>query len=199
MSKPRSTFKADLPKEGAYQAICKHVVELGTQKSNNPKFKDANRILFLYEIPSLQRKGEDGKKYPSYRTIDMGYSPKAKNLAAWMEDWLDVTDISKYDFADAVGERATITIKHSDNGKYANIKKIAPGKGKSGGNGLMEEISVFLDDTFDEDAFNALPQWIQSKIIDSPEYDEVSTPRKKKPAKEGRAEKRAARKKARGK
>jgi hypothetical protein len=65
-----------------------------------------------------------------------------------------------------------IQIVHTtkDDKTYANITNIiAPGKGKVT-KSTNEPTSLYLDETFDQEVFESLPEFMQDMISDSPEY-----------------------------
>lgn len=181
MSKPqRSSSNRVLPEEGTHLAICKVVADLGTQESSNKDWPDRHIILLLFELTELSEKNN-----PVYQTLRLTFTTKSKGLLKTMKSWMGVKDLADFDLKDALGEPALVTIEHNETGEYANITAVtAPRKGDRPPKGVMPKIAVFLDDTFDEDSFEELGEnkleWIQDKIMDSPEYEEVSGGGKKK-------------------
>lgn len=189
MSKPsRSKSNRELPEEGSHMAMCKGVIDLGTQESKNPDWADRKIILLLFELTDLSTKQE-----PVFQTMQLTFTSKSKNLLKIMKSWRGVKDLADYDMEDALNKPALVTIEH--NGDYANITAVvAPPKGTKVPKGFMSPVSCFLDDTFDEDAFEALPDWIKSKIVDASEYEDVANPRPKKKARKDEEDDRSARK-----
>jgi len=183
MSKPGrgNSTPRELPDEGQHSAICKIVADLGTQKSNNPDWADRHTILLLFELTELST-----KQKPAYQTLQLTFTDKSKGLLKTMKAWQGVKKLSDYDMEDALNKPANITIEH--NGEYANITAVtAPIKGQKIPKGFMSPLALFLDDTFDAETFESLPEWVKDKIMDSPEYEEVSAPKGK-----GRVNKNAA-------
>lgn len=173
MSKPsKGNSTRELPEEGQHAAVCKIIADLGTQKSAKEDWPDRKIILLLFELVD-----ESTKDKVVYQTMRLTFTAKSKGLLKVMKPWQGVKKLDEYDMADALNKAANITIEH--NGEYANIVAVtAPLKGQKIAKGFMKPTSVFLDETFDAEEFESLPEWIKNIIVDSPEYDEVSQPKK---------------------
>lgn len=173
MSKPGrgNSTPRELPDEGQHSAICKIIADLGTQKSNNPEWADRHVILLLFELTELSTKQKS-----AYQTLQLTFTDKSKGLLKTMKAWQQVKKLSDYDMLDALNKPANITIEH--NGEYANITAVtALIKGQKVPKGFMSPLALFLDDSFDAETFESMPEWIKDKIMDSPEYEEVSAPK----------------------
>lgn len=165
-------FTRELAPEGVHLAVLVQFIDLGTQPNSNPEWSDARKCQLAFECTDLRSK--EGKAIVEYKQYTFSDSPKG-TLMKDLKSWLNVKD-GNYDMSDALGKPAMITITHktTDKGTFSNISNIS---------GLPRGVKIkkateplrafFLDDDFDEAAFKQLPQHIQTKIADSPEYQEL--------------------------
>jgi hypothetical protein len=177
---------------GTYNAILVQVLDIGTQPSNNPKFKPSRRVLLGFEI--LGESTEEGDPFilfKNYNFTNNDSSALMKDLTAW----LALKDSANFELDNALGKPAQITVTHSDDGKYANILTVTGlVKGTKVGKSVTAMKSLYLDpDTFDVETFNALGDKHKAKIAATPEYALAVAPKvgKKKvaaaaPAKKGK-------------
>lgn len=176
MSKPPRQVGEMCP-EGRHKATCIYVVDLGTQKANNPNWNDARKLRIGFEIAGKQRK--DGKPFHIFASYTFSANAKS-NLAKDLKEWLSVKDLRNFDLADCLGKGAMLKVTHSEDGKFANVTSIMELPGKPA-KPSVTPYSLFLDETFDEAVYNSLPDSFKEKIASSPEYDEVmGAPRKPK-------------------
>lgn len=173
MSKPKSTPR-ELPEEGYHDAVCKIVADIGTQEPKNEAWNAVKKIILVFELVD-----ESSKDKIVWQSLMLTFTAKSKGLARTMKSWLGVKNVADYDMANALNKSASIQIEHSQDGNYANIVSVTQARGKVA-KGFMKPASVFLDENWDEDDFEAMPDWIKNKIVDSPEYDEVASPKSKK-------------------
>jgi len=175
MSKPPKV-KREIPAEGNYKGTLVHIIDLGTQVNKNPAFADAPKVHLGYELAGRKRK--DGQPFVVSTKFTFSSSPKS-NMAKTLKKWLGVKNPAEYDLVDALKKDANLVIEHSEDGQYANITEI----NKYSGPKLRPEtkpISLFLDDTFEQDVFDKLWDKIKETIALSPEYDEVVGKSRKK-------------------
>lgn len=171
----------ELPAEAEHDSVCVIVADIGTQKSNNPKYKDARRIVLGLEIPKLSTKDFQQILYQT-----LTFSPGKKgNMGKVVKNSLGdkKIDMEDYDMRDFLGTFIKVNVEHTDDGEYANIGvegEIAEGFSPGRRVKPFSDLCAYFIDEHDETEFEALPEWIQKKIIDSPEYDEVATPRASK-------------------
>jgi len=119
-----------------------------------------------------------------YRQYTFTSSPKGslmKDLRAAFG--VKDTDI---EMDDLLGRACMVTVEHkeTDAGTFANV--VAVGmlpKGTKAKKATEELKSLYLDETFDQEVFDSLPDFLREKIASSSEYEEVMTPRLKKKVK----------------
>jgi hypothetical protein len=182
----------ELCPEGTHQAQLISITDVGTQEPNTPGFNKSRRVYFNFEVTERNIKKEDGS--PFFLRRDYTFSEKSKNLLKDLKAWLNVKSLKDYNIDSALGQYALIKVSHTDDEQYDNItniselpKSVKPGKATT-------PLSSFYLDEFDEDAFKALPQWIQDKIVKSDEYPEIAADLKKNKT-AGKAAKEPAKKK----
>jgi hypothetical protein len=189
MSKPPKAVR-ELAPQGVHKAVCVEVIDLGTQVSANPKFQDAHKVSVGFEISGKRKK--NGEPFVVAQRYTFSANKKS-NLSKDLKAWLGIEDVAKYDLIDLLGEGALVTIKHTDGGEYANITNLGGlPSGTKVPAPVSELVSLFLDDTFDVDVFEALPDHFKEKIAVTDEYAEVAENR---PAKKSAPKKKTAAKK----
>jgi hypothetical protein len=181
--------------EGTHIAVCTSVIDLGTQASE--QWGDRHKVSLGFEL--VEEKTSDGKAMVVYKQYTYTNSPKG-NLMKDLKAWLGVKN-GDFDMDNCLGKPASVTIEHSetDRGTFANITNIASlPKGTKVRKATEPLVSFYLDETFDEDVYNGLSEYLRNKIAASPEYAEImeGAAAKKKPKKTAAA---APAKKGRGK
>ncbi len=177
----------ELAPEGTHNAILVQIIDLGTQPSGNPKFKDSRRLQLAFELVGPGLKTEDGSPFVQYRQYTFSSHAKSQ-LAKDFKAWLSVKDMSDYDVDAALGKQALVTIEHKEieSGTFANVSNIsAVPKGSKMFKATEPLKSFYLDPKeFDEAAFKELPEFLQTKIAGTEEYAEcIAATTKKKPTK----------------
>lgn len=161
----------ELPDEGSYPAACIRVLDMGTQV--HPKYGPKRKINVAMEI--LGEETEDGEPFVVYKNYTASLGPKAsltKDLKTWMGLKFEKGD--EFDFEQILGQLGMVTIVHNestDGNVYANIDTISKlPKGLKPGKPTLEPSSLYLNDDFDEEVFDELPDWLQDKIKKTDEY-----------------------------
>lgn len=173
----------ELIPEGQYDAILYAVVELGTHtKDGQFGVKTNPEIMFMFEIPELQITYEkDGKEITAPRVINARFNQfmneKAK-LRAFLESWrgksLTDDDIAEFTPEKVLGKGAQISVEHSKNGKYANIKSIAPlHKSVKLGKPVNPIINFGIADLNNPEEFGKLYPWVQKIVMESHEAQDA--------------------------
>lgn len=170
--KPPKGKPRELPPEGTHQAILYSIVDVGTQ--HNVTFNSKSRkVWFQFELVGPGLKNSEGN--PFFMSKEYTFSAKSKNLLKDLKSWQGVKDkdLSDIEIDAYLGKRAALTIQYTEDEQYANITAIAPlMKGTKELKGTAAMSSFYLDE-YDEDAFKALPQWLQNKIAASDEYPDI--------------------------
>jgi hypothetical protein len=173
----------EIAPEGVFLARCYKMVDVGTQTETGQFGTKENRKIYLYwELlqtadgdPVTMENGD--QPFSIFNSYKLSMHPKAnlrKHLDAWRGKKFTEEEAADFDVTKLLDKFCLLQITHStskDGQKtYANIdaimstKKTAPG---------VNEISSFNIEAPDMDVFNALPEWLQAKIEDAPEWDDT--------------------------
>lgn len=156
---------------GSHIARCFAVISLGTQPSDNPQFMDSFKCQVNFEIPgeTIEINGEK-KPMVIQKEYTVSLSQKAtlrKELESWRGKPFTAEELKGFDVAKLVGVPCMLSIIHQTNGKGKTYAKIA------GISGLPKGVTcppqyhksvVYEVEDNRNDVFNALPQWVKSKI-----------------------------------
>lgn len=170
--------KRELAPEGVYKAVCVHVIDLGTQTFTiKGKEQSSRKVSVGFELLGKKNSFGDPQVLAQRYTFS---SSKKSNLSKALKAWLGIKD-PDYDLDGLLGKPAQVTITHSEDGEYANITNIgAVPKGTKFPKPATGLTSLYLDESFDKDVFDDLPDYFKEKIASSPEYDEVVASKPKK-------------------
>lgn len=169
-----------LAPEGIHAARCIRIVDLGTQLSNNPDWKPSRKLNLGFELvdePYVfdEEKGEENFVVYANYTLSLG---KKSRLRPVIESWTGKKIEESFELDNLLDAPCQIQIVHTkkDDKTYANITNImAPGKGKVT-KSTNKAVSLYLDETFDQEVFDSLPEFMQDMISDSPEYQALTAP-----------------------
>ena len=176
MSRIPKISPRELAPEGAHSAAVVQIIDLGTQDSG--EYGPKHRMQIAYEL--VDEKTSEGVAMVVYRQYTFTSSPKGslmKDLRAAFG--IKDTDI---EMDDLLGKACMVTVEHkeTDAGTFANV--VAVGmlpKGVKAKKATEELKSLYLDDSFDAETFDSLPDFLRDKIAGSPEYEALMTPRLK--------------------
>jgi hypothetical protein len=184
----RKPFRTDMP-EGTFDAICIGIFDIGTVQSQNPKYKPKETVLFLFEFPELR----DPEGWP--RTMSEAWTasldPKAKlfkHLKIWKGSGFKQGETKSFDLRSFLGKPARMLLVHNagtgdkaDN-LYCNIELIQPWPPNQPAPKPSRQ-PLFFDFADGKATIpEGTPEYIQKRIMESPEYRAL---------KEGRAPKSA--------
>lgn len=171
MSKAPVAAPKELPEEGEYKANVIYVIDIGTQKSKDPNRKDAHIVLVGFELCGTKR--EDGT--PHFARQRYTYSSDERsNLSKDLRRAWKVKDPENFDLESLRGKSCVLEIVHSEDKQYANIEKESMNQLKGACPKPVTKFkSLFLDETFDQDVYDSLPDKLKEAIAVSPEYDDV--------------------------
>lgn len=176
---------------GSYIARCVQVIDLGTQTSSG-KFgqKSAHKLRITWEVfgdeddPLVVER--DGKKLPM--TVSKEYTvslhEKAglrRDLAAWRGRDFSEEERQGFSVDKLLGVYCMLNVTNDEanNGKtYANVAGIAPLPKALAANkpaGVHELVRFDLDEP-DMEVFESLPEWLQKRIEQAPEYSDSREP-----------------------
>ena len=167
---------------GLHIGRCYGIVDLGSQKGSVQYPAPKRKILMLWELPELMKvfkeeKGEQPmvlKKKYTYAFSDK--SILFKDLKSWFSDkpdgdmahWLQDLSIGKASYLNVTQEVFEVA---GEKINYNSISSISPLPPKTKCPTAINMPVLFdMFGVFDEEKFNALPEWIQKEIKKSPEY-----------------------------
>jgi hypothetical protein len=165
-----------LPPEGMHNARAVRFLELGTQET---EFGDKFKCQISFELVDEsavfnEEKGE--QNFVVHRTYNRSLGKRSdmgKAVRALLgSDYVD--DAEEIEMDEILDQPCQVQVKYSDDEKYANIVDVLPPNKKvKVAKSESELASLYLDDNFDQDVFNTLPDWMQEMIADSPEGEEL--------------------------
>lgn len=162
----------ELPPEETTLAVCYIVADLGMQDevfNGEPKVKQ--KVAIVWELP--RQKMEDGRPFVISKVYTASLHENSnlrKDLQAWRGRDFTEKELEEFDLSKLRDQWCTLGISHTDKGgrKYANItsiSKLLPDLVPLTKRISRHNKSVWFDlDNFDEESYNALPEWIRNKI-----------------------------------
>ena len=175
---------APLP-AGTYFGVCCSIIGMGT--TYNPAFgKKQAKVLFVWELPD-ERIEIDGESVP--RTISETYTmslSEKSNLRKMLEGWRGVPftpeELKGFGLSRVLGKQclvSTLLKQKQDGSEFAKITGITRvPRGMFAENEASNELTIWdisnpnatLDDV------KQFPEWIQKRIEESDEYQNLLTP-----------------------
>lgn len=166
---------------GAHVARCYGVIDLGTHINPN-NGKGMRKILLQFELPNeLHTFREENGPEPFVVSREFGLSLSEKShLRPFLEGWrgrpFTAEELAKFDVMVLAGLPCFINIIHNTKGDktYANIASVMTvPKGMQVPAGINPVVTLSLNEDFSQQSFAKLPEWIQKKIQESPEYKSI--------------------------
>lgn len=178
MSRIPKTSVRELAPEGAHVAAVVAIIDLGTQEGG--EWGPRHKIQLAFEL--LGQRTSDGEKaIVAYRQFTYSSSPKS-SLVKSLKSGFGIKD-TDIEMDDLLGRTCLVTIEHAetDAGTFANISNLGMVPKGTKIPKVTEDLqSLYLDETFDQEVYDGLPDFLKEKIAGSPEYAEVMTPKMKK-------------------
>lgn len=163
---------------GLNHGVCYGIIDVGTQPSGNPQFKDSRKVIFLFELPE-ERITIEGKDLPrgTSATFTLSLGDKSK-LRPALESWrgrpFTPEELNGFDITKVLGANAYLNITHVVKGDktYANITTINPlPKGIQKKTAENKLISWSIEDQKGPIVPpEGIPEWIKARIMASKEY-----------------------------
>jgi hypothetical protein len=176
---------------GIHPAICVAVIRLGTQETNYlGEKKIADKILLRFEVHSEGEVTDKREPLIIGKRYTFSFHEKSA-LFNHAKAWQGVNAVSAPNFNvfRLLGQPCNLIITEDVKGDktYANITNIMPYKGA-----LLTPFNKLVafslkPESFKQDTFDALPQWIRDIVIASPEFKalKVAIPHKDVPHDDG--------------
>jgi len=166
---------------GTYIGLCVGIYAIGEQETT---YKDRTRyveqIIFTFEFPAVTVE-VDGETKPRQlsRTFTASTGERAglrKLLKTWRgRDFPSSEEMADYELTERLGKSALIQVLQNENG-YANIESVIPLPSGMPDPSTDTALQSFDVEAWNDEAFEALPEWIQEKIKNSTQWKEQHAP-----------------------
>lgn len=170
----------EIAPEGVFLARCYKMVDVGTQTSTGAYGTKEARTVYLYWELLETADGEPvtmengTQPFSIFNSYTLSMHPKAnlrKHLDSWRGKKFTDEEAAEFDITKLLDKFCLIQVAHSkskDGQKtYANIDAIMTTKKTAKG---VNEIVSFSIENPDTEVFNDLPEWLQRKIEEAPEW-----------------------------
>lgn len=167
---------------GVYTARCYQVVDLGTQEvQTQGGVKLQHKAMIRWEILNDEIKMDDGKPFSVGKKYTLSLFEGAylyKDLVSWRGKAFTAADLEGFNISNLLGVYVTLQVIHepSKDGKrtYANVQTLMKYQGKEKPKPVNKDVLLELEvDTFDQEAFNNLIDYLKKQIVESPEYQNI--------------------------
>ena len=174
-----------LPPAGTHNARLVRIAEMGTQET---EFGEKFKVQLSYELVEEsavfnEDKGE--QNFVVHKTYNRSLHKRAdlgKDITAILGR--DLEENEEFEMDDLLGEPCQVVVVITEDEQYANIKAVIPANKKAKIPKAESELkSLYLDENFDEDVYDSLPEGMKEKIAASQEYKDIegsSAPKSKK-------------------
>jgi hypothetical protein len=171
--------------QGLHLGICTEVVDLGTQtgeyrKGNVVSVKHQRKVAIRWTLPTVLY--EEGDKAGQPMGIGKTYTASLdeksnlrKDAESWRGQAFTAKELDGFNLSALLGKPCQLQVIHETKGDktYANIKSIVGVMKGTPIPAVDTELRMFDLDDFDQETFDALPDWQKEKIVASPEYIDV--------------------------
>jgi hypothetical protein len=176
---------SNLPKKvvpaGSHVARCYSMIQIGTVESEYlGEKKTLHKVMIDFELPletAIFREGEPEKPFVISKEYTLSFHEKStlrSHLQSWRGKAFTDEEAAKFDITKLVGATCMLNVVHkasADGTKtYANIASISPiPKGLT----CPEQVNptrILAYDSWNQDVFMSLPEWLADKISATPEY-----------------------------
>lgn len=177
MSKPSSTQVSI--EDGIHNFVVKTIADIGTQSrkkfgaTDDSDTEEQKQLIVVVEAVDESQKGK-----PVSLSIWLTNSAGPKSNLAKLYKACGVKVGEDLDELLNKGFKGTVENNEAGRAKikgYAALKK-----GEKIAKGFMLATSVYLDESFSREAFEAMPEFIQNQILKAPEFDKVNAAKKGK-------------------
>jgi hypothetical protein len=167
----------ELTPAGTFQARCYMIVDLGTQE--NATFDPSRKIKIVWEIDELMK---SGKPFSIGKDYTLSLSEKAhlrKDLEGWRNKVFTREELDGFDVFNVINAQCMLNIVHDTSAKgktYAKVQSIMSlPKSANKLEPVNPEVKLCLEPDFYSDIdFEMVPEWIQTKIKQSPEWQDLT-------------------------
>lgn len=165
---------------GVYTARCYQIIDLGTQETATQGGTKLQHKAYIYwEVLDDEVKMADGRPFAVSKQYTLSMFEGAflyKDLVSWRGKNFTKEELEGFNIGNILGAYATIQIIHNSKNDrtYANVDTIIQYKGKDKPTAVNDTKLLELEiDTFDQEIYNGLSKYLQEKIAQSPEYQNI--------------------------
>lgn len=168
---------------GTYPALCVGVIDLGEQ--HNEKFnKYEDRVLFIWELPGVTVE-VDGEQKPRWLSKDFSATLNEKsNLTKFLVPWRgknfseDELNVGGFDLKQMLGEGCLlqVVVEEREGNQYNRITSCMGCPVGMPAPVTESELLWFDMDEWDDAVVEKLPEWIQTRIRKSTQYQKEHAP-----------------------
>ena len=167
--------------QGLHLGICTEIIDLGTQTGEyKGKPKSARKVAIRFTLPHVTYEEGDraGQPMSVGNTYTASLGEKAtlrKMLQSWRGQAFTAKELDSFNLSALLGKPCQLQIVHETKGDktYANISSIVGVMKGTPIPAIDVELRSFDLDDFDQETFDALPDWQKEMIVKSPEYLDV--------------------------
>lgn len=168
--------------EGTYPAVCYALVDLGDQYSEKYG-KASHKCRIIWEVvgETIEVEGKTvNRSISKDYTLSLGKKATLRaDLRAWRGREFTREELERFNVRNILGAPCMLNIVHqtTENGTYANISGImALPKGMPKPEQTNQTLYWDFDEfTVDDEAFSALPEFLQNRIRESQTYQFLTT------------------------
>ena len=160
---------------GTHSAVCFQVLDFGTQEDTyEGKTTVKPKIWLGFEVPSELK--SDGEPFVIGREYTFSSSERStfrKHLQAWRGKPFEDKDFGpegEFDVENLIGVGCLISVEHNSNGRAVITSIMAMPKGAQAPEGKTAKQFLDLSGEFNVELYNSLPEWMQERIAQSPEF-----------------------------
>lgn len=177
--KDRAKPKTPPVEPGVYMAVCIGFIDLGEQYSEMYK-SYSNKGMYIWELPG-ETIEVDGEQKPRQLSKEFTISASKKgNLRGFIESWNSkgYTDdeFMEFDLFEQIGKPCQLNVVLNESKEYSNVDNLMPiPKGFPAPTTDTKYIKWDMD-SWNDEVFKKLPEWIQEKIKKSTQYQKDHAP-----------------------
>jgi hypothetical protein len=166
---------------GLHMARLYSVIDLGHQATEwAGETKIMHKVVLTWELhgeddAGLPLKTDDGKPLIVSKryTVSLGEQARLRqDVESWGNKTMTAEDRKKFDLRNLLDKFCMVNIKHSEDGKYANISGLSPipsALRNAIPEGINPVVHFWLAE-FDQAKYDALPKYYKEKITESSEW-----------------------------
>ena len=166
---------------GLHMARLYSIIDLGHQATEwAGETKIMHKVVLTWELHGEDENGQplktdDGKPLIVSKryTVSLGEQARLRqDVESWGNKTMTAEDRKKFDLRNLLDKFCMANIKHSEDGKYANISGLSPIPSALRGaipEGINPPVHFWLAE-FDQAKYDALPKYYREKITESSEW-----------------------------